>query len=120
MKFPNINIPSVFIKSYGKASQFELDLLKAFQELVIALKGLLNGGLTFSDNFNSCPVSATSHATPGVDFAVPHTLKRLPAGYIVVGQEAAGSVYDGATPNTATSLYLKSDVASKQFRLVVF
>jgi hypothetical protein len=52
--------------------------------------------------------------------AVPHTLGKVPAGYIVCGQNAAGSVYDGSTANTPDTLYLKSDVASKAFRLIVF
>lgn len=120
MKFPNINIPAIFVKSYGQARPFDSDLLKAFQDVVINLKGLLNNGLSFADNMDACLVSVTSHGTPGTEFSVTHTLNRKPVGYIVTGKEAAGSVYDGATSWSNTLLYLKSDLSSKKFRLLIF
>lgn len=84
------------------------------------LLAILDGGVSFDDNMDVSRVSVQSHATPGTEFSVAHELGKVPLGYIVAGQTAAGSVYDGTSANTKTTLYLKSDAASTTFRLIVF
>jgi len=118
--FPEINIPAIYNKALGKVRPLDIDLLREFQRMVIALKGMLNRGLSFDDNLDARRVSVTSHVTPGTEFSVAHTLGKVPTGYIVYGQGGAGSVYDGATAWTATTLYLKSDASAVDFRLIVF
>lgn len=89
-------------------------------DLLNMLDAILNRGIAFDDNVDCRRVSVTSDGTPGTEFSVLHTLGKVPIGYIVCGQNGAGSVYDGTTANTATTLYLKSDAASTSFRLIVF
>ena len=62
----------------------------------------------------------TSDATPDTEFTVTHTVGSVPIGIIVAGQDKAGSLYqldDTGTAWTATSVFLKSDVASVEFRV---
>lgn len=89
-------------------------------EWSLVLRAILDRGLSFSDNADVSIVSVSSHATPGTEFSVSHGLGKIPTGYIVTKQAGAGSVYDGTTSNTETTLYLKSDVASTSFTLMVF
>lgn len=96
------------------------DLTPAIYEWSLVLRAILDRGLSFSDNADVSIVSVTSHGTPGTEFSIAHGLGKVPTGYIVTKQAAAGSVYDGATSNTATTLYLKSDAASTSFTLMVF
>ncbi len=62
----------------------------------------------------------TSNGTANTQDTVPHTLGRIPLGYIVVEQDKAGTVYDGGTTFTDTNLYLKTTVASVAWKLLVF
>lgn len=112
--------PALFVGSYGTLRQFDKDLLKALEDWRLGLKFMLDGGISFDDNCDISRVSVTSHATPGTEFSVSHLLGKTPTGYIIYGQAGAGSIYDGTTSNTATTLYLKSDVASISFRIMVF
>ena len=89
-------------------------------DLLNMLDAILNRGIAFDDNVDCRRVSVTSHGTPRTEFSVLHTLGKVPIGYIVYGQNGAGSVYDGTTANTATTLFLKSDVGGVVFRLIVF
>jgi len=109
--------PSIFPQD---VRNFDRELVTALGNWNLTLKAILDRGISFDDNMDANRVSVTTHATPGTEFSVAHGLGKIPAGYIVAGQDGAGSVYDGATANTSTTLYLKSDVASKIFRLIVF
>lgn len=102
------------------AREFDRDLLTVLDAANQGLGAILDRGLSLDDNMDVRRVSVASHATPGTEFSVAHTLGKTPTGYLVYGQTAAGSVYDGATANSKTTLYLKSDVAGVTFRLVVF
>lgn len=70
----------------------------------------INGRLTFSENMDTYLTTATFGVSVGITAAVqiPHTLNRVPTGYIVYKQSAALNVYDGGTANTDKNLYLKS------------
>jgi hypothetical protein len=111
-------LPSIYLAE--GARQFDVDLLTAIEQGFQELQKLLDRTLSFDDNVDCRRVEVVTHATPGTEFSVAHELGKVPTGYIVYGQSAAGSVYDGATANTAATLYLKSDVSSKTFRLLVF
>ena len=78
----------------------------------------LNNNLTLTENLNAKILTFT-FSTANVDVATIHGLGRVPQGYFVVGQNAAASVYDGASANTAQLLYLRSSAVA-QVRLVVF
>ena len=62
----------------------------------------------------------TSHATANTEFSVAHTLGVVPIGYIVMGQDKAGSLYQlsgTGTAWTSTTIYFKCDATSVQFRV---
>ncbi len=101
-------------------TRFDTDLLTVLGAQSQNLKGILDHGISFLDNLDVSLVSVQSHATPGTEFSVAHQLGKVPQGYIVYGQTGAGSVYDGATTNSKTTLYLKSDAAAVTYRLIVF
>lgn len=96
------------------------NIVKILTDMNINLDSILNRGIRFEDNVDCRLVSVTSHGTPGTEFSVAHTLGKTPTGWIVYGQTGAGTMYDGTTANTATTLFLRSDAASKTFRLIVF
>lgn len=119
-KFSEPNFPALFTEQFDKLRTFDKDLLTALSNWAMVLKSILDGGISIDDNMDVSRETIVTHATPGVEFAVTHGLGKIPVGYIVYGQEAAGSLYDGTTTNTNATLYLKSDVSSKTFKILVF
>ena len=114
------NFPAIFTENQRDMRPFDRDLINVLGNWGLVLKAILDRGISFDDNIDIRRVSVVSHGTPGTEVSVAHTLGKVPVGYIVYGQTAAGSVYDGTTTNTATTLYLKSDASSATFRLIVF
>lgn len=57
-------------------------------------------------------ITFTSSATPDAENAVTHSLGRVPSGFTTTSMNKAASVYMSATPPTATTIYLKVNVAS--------
>lgn len=52
---------------------------------------------------------------------VPHSLHRVPQGYIVIGQNGQGTCYTAANSSpTATSLFLESTIAGTVYQLLLF
>lgn len=119
-KFSEPNFPALFTEQFDKLRTFDRELITALSNWSMVLKSILDGGISIDDNVDASRVSVTTHATPGTEFSVSHLLGKVPIGYIITGQSAAGSVYDGTTTNTKETLYLKSDVSSKTFRILVF
>lgn len=115
-----ILIPSLFTQYYKTLRPFDKDLCRELESLLRSLDGILNMGLSFADNMDARLVSVTSHATPGTEFSVAHTLGKIPTGYIIYRRTKAGSLYDGSSSNTASTLYLKSDASSGVFYILIF
>lgn len=84
----------------------------------MALKAILDRGIRFEDNVDCRIVTYTSNATPDTEDSVPHDLRKVPVGYIVIGKDAAGDVYDSSA-HTSTDLKLKCSVASVTITLIV-
>jgi len=119
-KYVQPNFPGIYTQNTATLREFDKHLITTLTLWENVLHAILDRGLLFDDNVDVRRVSVTSHATPGTEFSIAHTLGKVPTGYIVAGQDAAGSVFDGATANTEAALYLKSDVSSKTFRLIIF
>ena len=101
----------------------ERELQAALVRYSIELSKLLNNGLKFSDNFNAQIVSYTSHAVADTEDTIAHTLGRVPTGYLALHRSKAGTIYQGpatGTAWTATAIYVKSNVASTVFSLLIF
>lgn len=119
-KFSEPNFPALFTEQFDKLRTFDKDLLTALSNWSMVLKSILDGGISINDNMDMSQVTIVSHATPGTETGYSHGLGKVPTGYIVVGQTDAGIVYDGVTLNTKNTIYLKSDVSSVTFRILVY
>lgn len=119
-KFLEPNFPALFTEAFDKLRPFDKDLITTLSNWSSILKSILDGGISFADNVDVASVSFVSHATPGTEKSVAHNLGKVPTGYIVVGQTDAGSVYDGTTANSKTTIYFRSDAVSVTFRILVF
>ena len=84
------------------------------------LADTLNGGLKFSDNFNQETITVSDTGTADVEIAVTHTLKRIPVGFILINRNKAASVYSSGTAWTATTIYLKANLANCNITIMVF
>lgn len=65
----------------------------------------VNGNLSF-DNFNAQVITA-NFATDFVEHAFPHSLGRVPIGYIRIGGDFNGAIWENTTARwTSTNIYL--------------
>lgn len=119
-QFQEPNFPAIFTESYQNLRQFDKNLITVLGAMGLNLKAILDGGISFDDNLDISRVSVISHGTPGTEFSVSHLLGKIPTGYIVYGQNGAGSIFDGVTTNTSSIFYFKSDVATVTFRILFF
>lgn len=71
----------------------------------------VNGKLDFVDNVRVSGPLAVAFTTPNVAVKVIHFLGRQPVGYLVIGQDAAASIYFPSLvtfPWTSTQIYLSA------------
>lgn len=101
-------------------TDYTKNLEKTLDEAFQRLREILNKGLLFADNFDAYIATITTDATPGLETAITHGLKRVPSGYLVMSRDKAAIIYDGASAWTATTLYIRSDVASVTAKVIVF
>jgi len=101
-------------------NSWEMDVLKTLQDFFNRIVAILNRGITFTENVDCVLVTLTSSATPDDSNTVNHTLGKIPNGYIVYYQNKAGSLYDGGTTWTNTAIYVKSNIASVTFKIIIF
>jgi len=102
----------------GQIRRLDANLGKVFQ----ALQGRVRFGDATDgkqgENLSGQFQLFTTSATPDAENTIAHTLGAIPVGYIIIGQNKAGSLYQLATTGTAwtsTNLYLKCSVASVAF-----
>lgn len=82
------------------------------------VESILNGGITFNDNFQGTVVSVTFSA-PDTEVQIAQPLGRIPVGYILIKASADMNIYDGNSANTANSIFLKSSAIGNA-QLLVF
>ena len=75
-------------------------------------------GFSFSDNID-CKLITAVFVAANTELVIPHTLKRVPIGYLPYNLTAATIVYNGTTAFTNTNIYLKASVATT-VSLIVF
>lgn len=101
-------------------NSWEMDVLKTLQDFFNRIVAILNRGITFTDNVDCVLITTTTSATPDAENTVGHLLGKIPSGYIVYSQDKAASLYLGTTAWTSSNVYLKSNVASVTFKIIVF
>ena len=119
-RYSEPNFPVLISGDFNNLRQFDKDLIYTLSSNSSNLKVILDAGISIKDNMDMVTASVVSDATPGVEFSLSHALGKVPLGYIVIGQDGAGSIYDGTTSNTKTDVYFKSDVGSRTFRLLLY
>ena len=73
------------------------------------------GNVSFRENSR---FTTTSHAVADTEFELEHNLGRVPAGFIIIKKDKAGTIYDSGTAWTKNSVFLKCDKSSMTFILV--
>lgn len=65
-------------------------------------------------------IDVTTDGSANTESSHAHGLGRTPTGYIVVGKDKAGVIYDGSSAWDATDIYIRSDTATVAAKLFVF
>ncbi len=80
-----------------------------FTEILVKdIVATINGKLDFQSNF-SCKLVSVPFPVADAEVVITHGLGRIPAGYIQTGASVGTRVYDGVTPSTTTTLYLRAN-----------
>lgn len=94
------------------------DLRRFTAESLSQLLSLVNGRISIQDNLETSVVDATFSAS-SITVAVPHTLGRVPTGYIVASLSASLIVFNGNKDHTDAVLYVQASAAGTA-KLIVF
>ena len=99
--------------NYLKTIEYDLS------NLFLCLQGRVRFGTgtdgTEGENISGEFQVFTSNAIADTEDTISHTLGAVPIGYIVLGRDKAGVLYNGSTAWTSTSIYFKSNVASTTY-----
>lgn len=95
-----------------------------FNQVISCLNGRVRFGPGVSgnsgENIAGQFLTITTSATPNAESTFTHTMGAIPVGYIIIGQDKAGSLYQLSSTGTAwtsSSISLKCSVASITFKL---
>lgn len=108
------------IKTEDARTKFEKSLSQELLSYGYKLAELLNGGMKYTDNFDAQIKTVPDTGSADTQFAVAHTLKRVPEGFHVLNISAGAIVYDAGTTWTTTNIYLKCTVANCEVKLLIF
>lgn len=120
MRYPEPVFPAMFTQDNVDLQKSLLELITALSAWNLNLKAMMDGGLSFADNFDCAFVSFTSNAAPDTEDTVAHDLGRVPAYFAVVSLNKGAVVYKGPTAFTKTNVYVKTSVASTDVILMLF
>lgn len=119
-KFAEPSFPAIFTEHQAELRPLDKDLLNTLGQWALVLKGILDGGVSFSDNMDASFASFTSSATPDAEDTVAHGLGKTPSYYVVVSLNKGAVIYKSSTAFTATNAYLKCNVASTTATIMFF
>lgn len=114
MRFNHKSVP--FLNS----TKFQEELVTMLQDVMGNLAAIFDSGVSFFDNIDGAPVSFISSATPDAENAVTHHLGRIPVGFMMMYLDKPSIVYAGPTAWTATTIYLRANIATVVVRMIVF
>ncbi len=78
---------------------------------------VINGKIDLVDNC-STTLASVQFTKPNIEVEVKHSLGKIPSGYIVAGKSASFDIYNGSSPNTDSTIYVKGTVAGTATLLV--
>ena len=97
----------------------DLENLRRFTAKTLSdVVDVINGNLDFGDNVR-CKIQTVNFLASNSDTQIAHGLGYVPTGYIVVGQSATGTVYDGSQAKTNRDIWLKC-TAAITVKLLIF
>lgn len=95
--------------------------LADLEKRLLAVENRLQVGPTDQKFQEAQEITYKAGATANASDPVTHPLKREPVGFLVVSQDAAGSVYKDTTNRwTSDKIFLRSSVANVTYRLRVY
>ena len=103
----------------------DVEVNAALQNIWQQLARVLNANISFGnptagpDNMKGAWFDGTTPVGANTDFTVTHNLGYIPQGWLVIFQDKAASVYQGATTWTDTQIFLRCNTASVHVRLFV-
>lgn len=108
----------MFIKSIQDLSNIkDVDnVVRFYSQAIQAINQTVNGNLEF---LNMISAQLTFVFTGANEIGMAHGLSKIPSGYIDYGKSADIRIYDGTTPNTVDTIYLRSTGAGT-IRVLVF
>lgn len=80
-------------------------------QIINAMVTILNGDISFSDNFRGRIVNVVFNAA-NTQQAINHSLNKIPTGYLNIGSKAATQLYNGVTASTTQTIWLQSTAAT--------
>lgn len=83
------------------------------------IDSVINGGIEFNQNIDAKQI-ACIFQTANSDAVFAHGLGRIPNGFFVVGLDVASIIYNGAAHNTTDLIYLRSNTASVNAKVMVY
>lgn len=113
------NFPALFTEEKQVSPTFR-KLITVLAQWSFNLKGILDRGISFTDNIDAVDIEFTSSATPDAENTVTHTLGKVPTGFIVYDINKGAVVYKGTTSWTKTTIYLKVNTATTIVKAKVF
>lgn len=94
------------------------DLQRFLSTWVRDCHNVVNGSLEFGKNIIGTTSEVTFSAA-NTDTRIAHGLGRAPTGYLIIGQSASGSIYDGVAAADSTYLYLRASAAMRAKIIVI-
>lgn len=119
MKFSELILPSAFNLNLADLRQLDRDLMAALGNWSFSLKGILDRGISLTDNLDATVASFTSNATPDTEDTVAHSLGRAPTYFLLADINKGAFVYRGPTAFTKTHVYLKTSAASAAVKVIL-
>lgn len=114
-------------QSSGLTQKQITELNKQLDQIMLCLNGrvaFVDGSISNqekSENLDGQFIVLTSNGAD-VETTIPHTLGRVPVGYIVVSQNKASSLYHASTDTAWTNenIYLKSSIETTTYTILIF
>ena len=104
--------------SPDKTNKFQVDLVDRLLRYTQKLGDIINKGIRAADNWEAQIITVTL-TLADTEQAIPHTLKRIPEGYVLVSNDKAAIIYDGTTAWTTTNIYIRSNVAATTVKVIL-
>jgi hypothetical protein len=70
-------------------------------------------------NLDCFKVTGTAPGTANTEFAISHSLGRIPIGFLVASVDQAAIIYKSTTAWTSSHVYLKCNVASVNYLVIL-